>query len=196
MVLKKVISSGQTGVERAALDTAIKHLIYSWSGWVPRGRLAEDGELSNSYFGVDRPGCGLSECDRSRTFSARLRNIRDSDATLILRSSTMGTKLPEGVKLIIKTCRKLEKPYRIFDPYKTGKVPAVVRWICETELECDDPDETRQIQTLNVVGPRESDYQGIYEKTSIFFSDVLSYVSQNESWGIKIWALKHKPKRK
>lgn len=196
MGLKRVISSGQTGVERAALDTAIKHLVYYWSGYVPRGRLAEDGEMEDSYFDVDRPGCGLTECDRSRTFTARHRNIRDSDATLILRSSTMGTKLPQGVKLIIKTCRKLEKPYRIFDPYKTGKVPAVVRWICETELEGDEPGETRKIHTLNVVGPKESDCQGIYDRTLIFFSDVLSYVSQYENWGIKIWALKHKPTRK
>lgn len=110
----------------------------------------------------------------------------------------MGTRVPQSIKLIIKTCRKLEKPYRIFDPYKTGKVPAVVRWICETELELDrgEPDEVRRIHTLNVVGSKESDCQGVYERTLIFFSDVLSYVSQYENWGIKIWNLKPKSIRK
>jgi len=194
--LKRIISSGQAGVERAALDTARKHLIYYWSGWVPRGRLAEDGELQDSYFNVDRIGCGLEECHKSRTFTARHRNIRDSDATLILRPSSMGTKLPEAVKLIIKTCRKLDKPYRIFDPYKTGKVPTAVKWILEYELDDREPGESNEIQSLNVVGPKESDCQGIYDRTSIFFGDVLRYVSQYEDWGIKIWALKHKPKRK
>ena len=56
----------------------------------------------------------------------------------------MGTKLPQGVKLIIKTCRKLEKPYGKFHPDKTAKVHAVVSWVCETELEVDEPGATRQ----------------------------------------------------
>ena len=194
MGLKKVISSAQTGVERAALDSAISRLMYSWGGWTPRGKLALDGDLSNSYFDGERADSGLKECDRGRPFAARYRNIRDSDATLIIRKT--GGVLPEGIKLVIQTCRKLEKPYKIFDPFKTYKVPAAARWVCELNLEEDEEYDDRNIETLNIVGPNEESAPGIYARSFIYITDILSYVSIYQMWGIKIWAPKKtKPKR-
>jgi hypothetical protein len=191
MGLKKIVSSGQSGVERAALDSAISRLIYSWGGWTPRGKLASDGEISDAYFDVERSDCGLHECDRGRPFMARFRNIRDSDATLIVRK-TKGV-LPEGIKLVIQTCRKLEKPYKIFDPFKTWKVPAATRWVCELELESGDNADGR-IETLNIVGPDEQRSPGIYDRSLVYISDILSYVSIYQMWGIKIWSpVKIKP---
>lgn len=187
MGLQRVISSAQTGVERAALDSAIGRLIYSWGGWTQRGKLAGDGELSDSYFNGDRLDSGLEECDKGRPFMAHYRNIRDSDATLIIRK-TKGV-LPEGIKLVMQTCRKLEKPYKIFDPFKVWKVPAAARWICELNLE-EEPGKERHIKTLNIVGPTEERNPGIYDRSLIYITDILSYVSIYQMWGIKIWAPK------
>lgn len=193
--LKKVISGGESGVGRAALDSAISRLIYSWGGWVPKGRLAESGEIPDSYFEPQRVGCGLRECERGRPFTAKVRNIREADATLILRPSRIGGTLPDSLKTVIQTCRRNDKPYRIFDPYKTWKVPAAVRWICETNVK-EGTDEQHEIQTLNVVGIKESKHPGIYDRTLIYMNDVLGFVSTYQIWGIKIWAPKRKPKAK
>jgi len=188
MSLRKVISSGQAGVERAALDSAIRMPIYSWGGWVPKGRLAEDGEMPSSYFDVERIGCGLEECPRGRPSMARLRNIRDSDATLILRPARIGGTLPESIKLVIRSCRNLGRPYRILDPYKTARIPSAVRWICETNAKEGDDEEHQEIRVLNVVGLKESKHPGIYDRSLTFINDILSYTSVYKSWGIKIWA--------
>jgi len=53
-MLKKIISGGQTGADRAALDFAIKHKI-PHGGWVPKGRLAEDGQLPKKYKLTEMP---------------------------------------------------------------------------------------------------------------------------------------------
>lgn len=190
MALKKIISSAQTGVERAGLDAARKRFIF-WGGTAIKGRLAEDGEVPSVYFSKDKLGCGLEESDRGRGFAAKHKNIIDSDATLILRPASMGRTLPEGIKLIIKTCRNLERPYRIFDPYKEYRVPSASRWICETDIEVDD-DLTKKIETMNVVGPSESNHAGVYEQTLIFMSDVIGYVNLFNREGIKVWSLKKK----
>ncbi len=192
MTLQRIISSAQTGVERSALDSAIGRLMYAWGGWVPRGRIASDGEISSSYFESDRLDSGLEECEKGRPFMARYRNIRDSDATLIIRK-TKGV-LPEGVKLTIQTCRKLERPYKIFDPFKTWKVPAAVKWVCELNLE-EGSGEERSIRTLNIVGPSEERSPGIYDRSLIYINDILSYVSIYQIRGIKIWDPK-KPENK
>ena len=53
-VLHKIISGGQTGADRAALDFAIKHKI-PHGGWVPKGRIAEDGPLPAKYNLTEMP---------------------------------------------------------------------------------------------------------------------------------------------
>jgi len=193
MVLKRVISGAQTGVDRAALDAAIKNLVYEWGGWVPRGRLAEDGQIPDRYFDVDRLGCGLKECDSSRPARRTVLNINSSDATMVLRFSGGGRVLSPGTKLTIKKCRDAGKPYRIFDPSKVGSVPRAVQWICEQKIV--DGDEERCINTLNIAGPRESKSPGIYERSLIYLNDVLGFVFTYNRWGIKIWAPR-KPVRK
>ncbi len=190
MSLQKVVSSGQTGVERAALDSAIYRSLY-WGGWATKGRLAEDGEIPSAYFEGDGLGCGMSECERGRPFTAKHRNIRDSCATLILWPSEAGKTLPDSIKLIIKSCRNLERPYRVFDPTKTYKVPPAVRWICETSPE-EEGEPERRIKTLNVVGPAESKFPGAYEKTYTYLCDVLGFVHTYNYQGVKIWAPKKK----
>lgn len=193
MPLRKVISGAQTGVDRAALDGAIDRL-YLWGGWVPRGRLDEQGQIPERYFPTDKLECGLKETSSSRYNARTILNIQSSDATLILRGPG---KLGPGTKLTIKVLRESEKPYRIFNPEKIHDIPAAARWICETQIRERYIEHgiekyiERNIKTLNVAGPRESRAPGIYEKSKLFFTDVLSYVFIYQHLGARIWAPRH-----
>ena len=192
--LTRVISGAQTGVDRAAIDAAISMLAYSWGGCVPRGRTAEDGEIPDRYFSPSRRSCGLVEHEKSREHKARtVANIKDSDATMILRIHGGGRVLGPGTKLTIKTLQALKRPYRLFDPSRVGTVPKAARWICETPI--GDGDGRRQIEILNVAGTRESRCPGIYEQSRLFLRDVFSYVFIYQQWGIRIWSPK-KPQGK
>src|SRR5262245_10154727 len=75
-MVERIVSGGQTGADRAALDFALANGIHT-GGWVPRGRLAEDGRIPDRY-----PGLFETESDDPAVRTAR--NVRDSDATLIL----------------------------------------------------------------------------------------------------------------
>ena len=52
MTVKKIVSGGQTGVDRAALDVGLDKKI-PIGGWCPKGRKAEDGPIE-SKVSVDR----------------------------------------------------------------------------------------------------------------------------------------------
>jgi len=181
MSLRRIISGGQTGVDRAALDSA-RIYSYSWGGWAPRGRISEEaGGIPEDYFGDDgRLGCGMKESESSRYSQRTAWNIRDSDATMILRT---GKNLGPGTKLTIKMLRQKDKLYRICDPYKVYTVPRVVQWICEAQLN----DGSRGIEVLNIAGSRESRHPGIQARSKQFLTDIWGLVLQYETWGIKIW---------
>ena len=85
----KIISGGQTGADRAALDFAIKHRV-PHGGWCPAGRLAEDGPIASRYQLNETPS--LDPAQRTEW------NVRDSDATVIFSLTPIlhgGTKLTE-----------------------------------------------------------------------------------------------------
>ena len=139
-MLQRVVSGGQTGVDRAALDAATAVGLAS-GGWCPRGRRAEDGPIPSRYPLRETPGAGYPE----RTAW----NVRDSDATVVL---TVG-KPRGGTALTIGLARKAGKPVMVVD-LRTG-VPgaAEVRgWL-----------ERGEVRTLNVAGPRESEAPGIHD---------------------------------
>lgn len=177
-MLRKIVSGGQTGVDRAALDSARLQTAFSWGGWCPKGRVAEDGQLGEEYFSSARLGCGLREATSSRPAQRTGLNVRDSDATLIVRS---GRVLGPGTKLTIKLLRDAQKPYRICDPYKVYAIPRIVQWICEPQAN----DKT--IEVLNVAGSRESSHKGIYDRTFQYLTDIFHLVALYQSYGIEIW---------
>src|SRR3990172_585133 len=74
--LARIISGGQTGADRAAWDVALERGLRI-GGWVPRGRLAEDGPIPARY-------TGLVETDSAALAVRTVRNVRDSDATLVV----------------------------------------------------------------------------------------------------------------
>lgn len=135
--ITKIVSGGQTGVDRAALDYAIDRGI-DHGGWCPAGRVAEDGRIDSRY--------KLSET-RVRSYPARTRmNVRDSDATLILYRRPMGT----GTALTMRIADEMQKPLLTvcLDDGDPGRV--ILAWLQE-----------HQPGVLNVAGPRESNQPGI-----------------------------------
>jgi hypothetical protein len=135
--LEKIISGGQTGVDRAALDVALA-LGIPCGGWCPKGRRAEDGRIPDDY--------PLTESD-SATYSDRTkRNVRDSEATLIL---TRG-ELRGGTLLTQRTAASLGRPCLAVDLNNPGAPAAARGWLI-----------AHGIRVLNVAGPRESQSAGI-----------------------------------
>jgi hypothetical protein len=149
IVLQKIISGGQTGVDRAALDFALQCEIDS-GGWCPKGRLALDGRIPDIY--------PLEETQSSSYPQRTEMNIRYSDGTLIISRGV----LHGGTALTLRLTEKLGKPHLILDlNYFAMKNKAaqdmLLAWL-----------ELNKIRTLNIAGPRESDNGGIYDSTLSF----------------------------
>ena len=100
--LRKIVSGGQTGVDRGALDAALA-AGFPCGGWCPEGRLAEDGPIADCYPMAVLPGASYEE----RT----LRNILDSDATAVLHSGN----LEGGTRLTVEHCVRHGKPRLLID---------------------------------------------------------------------------------
>ena len=92
-MITKIISGGQTGADRATLDSAIKHG-FPHGGWIPKGRLAEDGPLPAKY--------KLKEMPTSSYPAQTEQNVIDSDGTLIISHGKLGG----GADLTKKTCNR------------------------------------------------------------------------------------------
>ena len=149
-MLAKLVSGGQTGVDRAALDIALE-LGLPCGGWCPQGRLAEDGPIPPHYPLIDTPSADYAE----RT----LWNVRDSDATLVLNHGA----LDGGTALTIEHALALGRPFLIVDLDAQGDVAALHAWIL-----------AYQVRVLNVAGPRESKRAGIHARASAFLRKALS----------------------
>ena len=139
----KVISGGQTGVDRAALDAAIA-VGLDYGGFIPLGRKAEDGFIDLRY-------TKLIELSAAAYGARTERNVIEGDATLIFTAG----KPDGGTKLTIKLLKKYCKPYfLIYLPItkENEVVEQVKNWLCKLEP-----------RVLNVAGPRESKSPGIYK---------------------------------
>jgi len=148
-MFEKVISGGQTGVDRAALDVA-REFDRPCGGWCPKGRIAEDGPLAPRYPLVETPSADYEQ--RTQW------NVRDSDGTLAL---TRGAPT-EGTTFTIELAEKLERPCLILDLNKAPDASAVKVWAHE-----------HHVRVLNVAGPRESKCPGIYAQAVEFLRKVL-----------------------
>ena len=133
----KIVSGGQTGVDRGALDAAIA-LGIPHGGWCPRGRLAEDGTIPARY--------ELTETDSPEYHVRTEKNVLDSDATLILYRG----ELRGGTKLTRQLAERHAKPCLVVDLDHPTDLDEIRQWILRS-----------QVAKLNVAGPRESQSPGI-----------------------------------
>lgn len=145
----KIISGGQTGVDRASLDVAIE-LGIAHGGWCPLGRLAEDGRIPDRYL--------LRETDSPDYADRTERNVLDSDATLILfRGRCSG-----GTELTRWHAVRHGRPHLAVNLESAMQAADIRRWLDENRVE-----------TLNVAGPRESYNPGIGAAARDFLLNVL-----------------------
>jgi len=157
-MLKKIVSGGQTGADRAALDVAMECGL-EVGGWIPKGRLAEDGPISRRYG-------GLVETESSDHSVRTALNVRDSDATLIVSHGP----LSGGSLLTLNEARTQARPVFHLDLTVLAHRGALDQ-ICEWFRRISP-------QILNVAGPRGSEDPAIYRSVSELLRAVLPLVSR------------------
>ena len=155
--VKKIVSGGQTGVDRAALDVAME-LNIPVGGWCPKGRNAEDGPIDAKY--------PLKETNSSDYEIRTMFNARDSNGTLILSKGEPSG----GTALTIKLAKGFDKPYLVIDLDKNYDRESVKVWLFEN---C--------IDVLNVAGPRASKFPGIYDQAKRFLEGLLERMASEST---------------
>ena len=141
----KIISGGQTGVDRAALDVALRHAI-ECGGWCPAGRLDEFGKIPDRYPVQELQAGGFNE----RT----LQNVKDSDGTVVVYPG----ELRGGTEQTVRFCVDLKRPHQLIDASKLSAEDAA-------KLIADFVRENK-IGILNVAGPRQSEWPEGYDYVS------------------------------
>ena len=150
-MIAKIISGGQSGVDRAALDVAIK-LGIPHGGWVPKGRLTEDGPLPEIYALRETPTAAYAE----RTE----KNVVDSDGTLIISRG----ELTGGSEYTREMALKHSRPWLHVDLDRAAAFRAaltIVEWLAD-----------QNIRVLNVAGPRASKDPDIYRDARVLLESV------------------------
>ncbi len=156
-MLNKIISGGQTGADRAALDVAIK-LGIPHGGWIPKGRKTETGALDAKY--------KLTEMETPDYNKRTEQNVKDSDGTLIISHG----KLTGGSDYTREMALLHHRPWLHIDLNKTNAFQAAEKiksWLTENEIE-----------VLNVAGSRASKDPAIYQATvdiieTVFYLDLV-----------------------
>jgi len=141
-MLKKIISGGQTGVDRAALDVAMR-LGLPHGGWIPKGRLAEDGPLPSDYQLEEMP---------TEDYAARTeKNVQDSEGTLLITRGTPSGGSETTRKMALKHGKQLLHIDLTLGQRASDAASLIASWI-----------EMNRIETLNVAGSRASHDPNIY----------------------------------
>ena len=158
----KIISGGQTGVDRAALDVALKHEV-ECGGWCPAGRLDEFGKIPDHYPVQELPDGGFTE----RT----LYNVKDSDGTVVIYQG----ELRGGTEKTVRFCVELGRPHQLIDASMVGTQDAA-------KLIADFVRKNK-IDTLNVAGPRQSEWPEGYDYASSVMNIFLTFCSHRPVGG-------------
>jgi predicted Rossmann fold nucleotide-binding protein DprA/Smf involved in DNA uptake len=152
--IKTIISGGQTGADRAAFDFALENQ-REIAGFIPKGRRAEDGKISEVYPNL------IETAKRNYAERTEL-NVQNSDATLIVSNG----KLSGGSLLTKKIAEKKRKPFRHVDLLETTIEESAKKtreWL--SSIKC---------KNLNIAGPCASTDPEIYKKTKRFLSELFS----------------------
>jgi Circularly permutated YpsA SLOG family len=155
----RIISGGQTGADRGALDAALE-LGVECGGWCPAGRLAEDGQIPERYALLEMP---------TFDYAARtMRNVGESDGTLIICCG-----LPTGgTGETVEFCQQMSKPHLVIDTaamQMETAIEAATRFVSHNRFNI-----------LNVAGPRASQWPAGHEVAHRILSAVLRRLSGHE----------------
>jgi Circularly permutated YpsA SLOG family len=161
----KIVSGGQTGVDRAALDVAIEKSI-PCGGWCPKGGWAEDLPKAPGLLAVYRE---LRETPIADPHQRTAWNVRDSDRLLVLLDHR--GLCSSGTELTILRAHELDRPLLVLDLDEEADVDRAVAWLSDSQ----------QAQlTVCIAGPRESEASGIYAAATPFLRAVLDRVTLRE----------------
>jgi hypothetical protein len=150
--VRQIVSGGQTGVDRAALDWAIEHGV-PHGGWCPQGRRAEDGEIGPQYL--------LKETPLAQYVQRTEWNVRDSDGTVLV---TLDNRLSGGTRQTLQFARRHKKPC-----LHLARTVPMERTVTALRTFIRD----HGIKTLNFAGSRDSDEPGVGE----FVRAILDHVA-------------------
>ncbi|HJZ42807.1 MAG TPA: putative molybdenum carrier protein [Hyphomicrobiaceae bacterium] len=158
----KIVSGGQTGVDRAALDVAIERGM-EWGGWCPSGGWAEDFP--------DPPGVlahypHLKETPLSNPVQRTEWNVRDSDASLIITDST-GEGVSIGTRRAHESAYHYGKPVLVVDATDPQAPARATAWLGAQRKRFGAS------MTLSIGGPRESEAPGIYARAKPLIAAIL-----------------------
>ena len=148
--ITKIISGGQTGVDRGALEAA-RCLDLPHGGWCPRGRFAEDGRIPEQY--------ELQETETADYAARTEKNVLESDATLIFCRGV----LSGGTLLTYRLADQHQRPCKVVDLNEPLDARDILNWL-----------QDNRVATLNVAGPRESQNPGIAAQTQKCLEAVLA----------------------
>ena len=149
-MLKKIVSGGQTGVDRAALDAAIRMGI-PHGGWIPKGRITEEGPLPERYHLQEMP----TESYPERTE----KNVVDSDGTLIISRG-----VPQGGTDYTRKMALRHGKQMLHIDLSLYNNPLDAASLASSWIQMNN------IETLNVAGPRAS-------KDPIIYTDALALLT-------------------
>ncbi len=149
-MIEKIISGGQTGVDRAALDVAMA-MGLQCGGWCPAGRAADDGPIPERY-----PLQEVRNIDHTVRTGA---NVRDSDATLMLNRGL----LQGGTAYAVETAKHMDRPVMVVDLEAPPAMDMIVAWL-----------QQHKVRVLHIGGPREVSRPGIYEQARAFVEALLT----------------------
>jgi Circularly permutated YpsA SLOG family len=158
----KIISGGQSGVDRAALDAALAHGI-DYGGWCPKGGWAEDFP--------DPPGVlakypHLKETPLPEPAQRTEWNVRDADACLILVAAA-GLDVSAGTRRASELAHRYRKPVLVVN-LQDAKTAEQARLWLRVQLARHGGD-----LKLAIGGPRESEAPDIYRQTLGFIESLL-----------------------
>ena len=154
----KIVSGGQTGVDRGALQAAMD-LGLAWGGWAPKGWRAENGTIPPLYRTNMQEHASANYLGRTR------RNVIDSHATLIITNTY---PLSGGTLKTRFFCEEAMRSHFVVSLGESDAVGKVQRWLAQFFAK-----EHPVPFVLNVAGPRESKASGIQNRTCAFLVDVL-----------------------
>jgi len=158
----KIISGGQTGVDRAALDVAIE-LGIRYGGWCPKGGWAEDYPHPP---GLLARYPQLSETPLADPAQRTEWNVRDADASLIIVDAC-GVPVSRGTALAAALAGRYRKPLLIVDVSEPDAAERTAAWL-GAQRHTFGPG-----LALAIGGPRASEASGIYERATVLIHEIL-----------------------